>query len=201
MVAYAETYTKEPHMYKDYLYPGIAAIALAVLFPAYWLLELDITFSTGVRRMEFGALDFLFLVMNLLAVYVLLGLRKNLNEQSGYRGVDTLLLFIVGASLLYTAVMFSASLIPALNSDALVIGSTALALVLFGILDILLAVFLLRDSQQLPNLIKVFAVVNLIHGICSVSILMSWAVILVYPVTVVILAIHFLRRPDEVEFV
>ena len=179
----------------------MSLFAVAVLFPTYWLLELDITFSTGVRRMAFGGLDMLNLVVGLLSAYVWWGLRKILNEQNGYRGADTLLIIIVVASLLYTGAMFASSVIAALNTDAFVIGGTALALVLFGVLDIVLAVVLLRDGAQLPGLVKAFAVANLIHGVCEVSILMSWAVLVLYPVTVVILAILFLRKPEEVEFV
>ncbi len=201
MVASTYTSTKEPLMYKDYLYPGIAAIALAVLFPTYWLLELDFTFSTGARRVAFGGMDFLYLAVGLLAAYVWWGLRRVLVEQNAYRGADSLLIMIVVLNLLLTGLMFSAGLIEPLNTDAFVIGGTALSLVLFGVLDIVLAVILLRDSRELPGLVKVFAVANLIHGICEVTILMSWAVIFLYPVTVVILAVLFLRRPEEVEFV
>ncbi len=201
MVASTYTSTKEPLMYKDYLYPGIAAIALAVLFPTYWLLELDFTFSTGARRVAFGSMDFLYLAVGLLAAYVWWGLRRVLVEQNAYRGADSLLIMIVVLNLLLTGLMFSAGLIEPLNTDAFVIGGTALSLVLFGVLDIVLAVILLRDSRELPGLVKVFAVANLIHGICEVTILMSWAVIFLYPVTVVILAVLFLRRPEEVEFV
>ncbi len=198
---YNESYSKEPFMYKDYLYPGIAAIVVAVLYPAYWLLELDITFGTGVRRMEFGTLDFMFLTLGLLQAYLYLSLRRLLNDQVAYSGGDVLLMIIAVTTLVYSGFMFCVSFIDPLNTDAVVLGGTAAALVFFGVLDIVLAVILLRDSNQLPGLVKGVAVVNLILGACEVTLLMSFMTLVLYPLFAVLLAILFLRKPEEVEFV
>jgi hypothetical protein len=75
------------------------------------------------------------------------------------------------------------------------------AMVTIGIVDIMIAMRLLRIKDALNDLLKAFAYITLIAGICEVSVIMSPLSLLLVPVNFVILGMIFLKEKEEVEFV
>jgi hypothetical protein len=82
----------------DFLIPGVVALVVAVLFPVYWLAELGMMGSTGERRLEFGVLDILFLLVGVGQFVVYLSLKLILQDHHAYRRADVILTLMMGAT-------------------------------------------------------------------------------------------------------
>jgi len=200
----------------DYLFPSIAAIALAVIFPIYWFNE----FSFSTSNMEaalmenLSTLDFsdaVFLFIGLLSIYVYIGLRKILNDQLNFKSIDLLLILVVGAHVIHiatlgldlSAITMSQQGLQEKRDVFLSIGLASLigGSILFGLLDILIGAVLLKNADRLPTLLKIFALITLIQGVAGVSVIFSFITLLSFPVSLIILAAYFLRKPDSLEVV
>ena len=185
----------------DYLIPGVVALAVAVLFPVYWLTEFGIMASTGERRLEFGVLDILFLLLGVGQFVVYLGLKLILQDHHAYRRADVILTLMMGATVVSYLFLFIVGTVPAWNIDSLVEGGMLVTLIVFGVLDLVLGIFLWSDKDKLADGFKYFAMVNAIMGICELTVFLSITSLLLYPLSLILLAVIFLKKPQEVEFV
>jgi len=185
----------------DYLLPGIAAIAVAVLHPIYWISEVGFTASTGAIRTELSLLDGLYVVLAGLTVFIYYSLREILNDHCEYHGVDTLISIIMVSSAALFVTLLVVSLFFSNTSELPMTVAFTSTLLIFGATDLLLGIQLLRDSDHLPGLVKALAVVILLGGICNLSIIFSGLGLVLFPVAALILALLFLRKPEAVEFV
>ena len=200
----------------DYLWPGIAAALLAFLFPAYWLSEflsgvdgLSQSVSYNIQTLSLG--DAMFVVLAMLTIYVYLSLKRILNDQLNFKKVDVLIYLMIAVNILFlTTVFFDVwtavasdqsfrAAEPTLVTLAIVIGVGSLIVV--GILDILLAIILLRSGTELPLIWRVFAVLTLVQGVFELSVIFHFVVVIVFPASLLVLATAFLRKPESVELV
>ena len=186
---------------KVYLLPGIAALVVAVLHPIYWISIVSFTASSGVLRTDLGLLDGLYVVLATLTIFVYYSLRKILNEHCEYHGVDTLITIIVYLSAALFVLFFVVGIFFSHTSQLPMSIAFPTMLVIVGAMDLMLGIQLLRDSDHLPGLVKAFAVVILINGICSLSLIFSGLSLVLFPVAALILALMFLRKPEVLEFV
>lgn len=197
--------------HNDYLWPGIAAITVAVLTPFYWGY---IALSDYVEGVGSGLVlaDWVFVLLYALMIYVYLSLKHILNDQNNFRGIDNLLAMLIGTCVIYVVGSIALELFAPLINDSfgetrnesiLVLGTvlTVSCTVVWGVLDIIIGVVLLRNAQALPDLIRIFAIVNLIQGIFEVTIIFSFFAIVIFSIACLILAIHFLRKPEMIEVV
>ena len=185
----------------DYLIPGLVALGVAVLFPVYWLSEIAVMASTGERRLEFGMLDILFLLVGVGQFVVYLGLKVILQDHHAYRRTDVILTMMMGATVVSYLFLFIVGVVPAWNLDSLVEGGMLVSLIVFGVLDLVLGIFLWSDKDKLSDGFKYFAMVNAIMGICELTVFLSITSLFLYPVSLILLAVIFLKKPQEVEFV
>lgn len=192
----------------DYLIPGIAAIAVAILSPLYWLMELSSIstyFSESIAVKELGVSNVLFLAVGLLSIVVYSGLMKLLHDHFNNKKLDIALIGMMVWCVVFYGGTFLLDLLSAYYGGEL---STVFiqwlwigGLIVFGVLDILIAVLILKDSQDLSGLLKSFAIVNLVMGVLELSVIFSLIAIFIFPVVFVILAVGFLRKPEMVEIV
>ena len=80
-------------------------------------------------------------------------------------------------------------------------GFMVISIITIGIIDLFIAGRLLGNKDSLPEIIKVFAYIILIMGICEVSIFLSSIALILVPVQFVIFGLVFLREKDDLEFV
>lgn len=192
----------------DYLLPGLAAIFLAILMPFYWIYELGsvgFDIESAYASSEFGISNFIFLFTGIISVYIYYSFKRILHDHHNYYQADVLLNIMIGLNIVFHVLVFTLdfSISGSLSETALSLTLWLWigGLIVFGIVDILIAVFLLRASKDLPGLITGFAIMNLIMGIFELSIVFSFAVIFLFPIVALILAVFFLRKPEQVEFV
>ena len=75
------------------------------------------------------------------------------------------------------------------------------SMILFGILDIILGIALLRAAVPVPSVLKIFAVIAIIQGVFEVSLFLSFMTLFIFPLAMIILAAAFMRNPDSIEVV
>jgi hypothetical protein len=200
----------------DYIWPGIAAATLALLFPIYWFGEVfasvdGIAEAVSRNIQTLGGSDLLFVVVALLTVYVYWSLKRILNDQFNFTKVDVLVYLMIGINLVFLATL-SLDIWCSMVSEErfLEVESTLVtiavavgigSLIVAGVIDILIAVFLLRHSALFSPIWKVFAVLTLVQGILEVSVFLHFAVLIVFPASLIVLMIAFVRKPESIEVV
>ncbi|MCG8412840.1 MAG: hypothetical protein MI746_01360 [Pseudomonadales bacterium] len=198
---------------QDYLFPGLACIGLAILYPVYWVAEVSIR-GLGFDSMSEGihVLDFIFLATGLLSAYVFFSLRDRLSTENNYFGVDVTLLIYVCSTVVFVVSLFAVGVWyttygQGLSGNVAEVTEIVIAviffgsLVVFGILEILIGILIMRDSRELPSILTPAAIVCLLMGMANLSIFFSFLTLFLFPVLLIILTYYFMRQPDMVEVV
>jgi len=199
---------------KDYLLPGVAAIFVAVISPIYWLGmspsvgDYDILWQD---MLSLGFYDILFASCLLLNIYIYLNLKHILNEQLNFNHIDLLVLIMVAINTLWLGTLFldvASTVLPdnivTQNKDAFLkinLSVSIGAIVILGIIDLLIGILLLAKSTELPTLLKIFAIMSVIQGVIGMTVFLSVTLIFIFPITMIILAMFFLRKPESIEIV
>ena len=199
---------------KDYLLPGVAAIFVAVISPIYWL---GMAASVGDSdilwqdMMSLGFSDILFASILLLTIYIYLNLKNILNEQLNFNHIDLLVLIMVAINTLWLGTLFldiASAVLPenivTQNKDAFLKINLSVgigAIVILGIIDLLIGILLLAKSTELPTLLKIFAIMSVIQGVLGITLVFAATLIFIFPITMIILAMFFLRKPESLEIV
>ena len=199
---------------KDYLLPGVAAIFVAVISPIYWL---GMSLSVGNYDIlwqdmkSLGFYDILFASILLLTIYIYLNLKNILNEQLNFNHIDLLVLIMVAINILWLGTLFldvASTVLPenivTQNKDAFLKIGLSMgvgAIVILGIIDLLIGILLLAKSTELPTLLKIFAIMSVIQGVLGITVVFAATLIFIFPITMIILAMFFLRKPESLEIV
>jgi len=199
---------------KDYLLPGVAAIFVAVISPIYWI---GMSSSVGdydilwQDMMSLGFSDILFASILLLTIYIYLNLKNILNEQLNFNHIDLLVLIMVAINILWMSTLFldiASAVLPenivTQNKDAFLkinLSVSIGAIVILGIIDLLIGILLLAKSTELPTLLKIFAIMSVIQGVLGITVVFAATLIFIFPITMIILAMFFLRKPESLELV
>ena len=75
------------------------------------------------------------------------------------------------------------------------------AIIILGITDLLIGILLLAKSTELPALLKVFAIMSVIQGVIGITVVFAVTLIFIFPITLIILAMFFLRKPESLAIV
>ena len=199
---------------KDYLFPGIAALLLAVIHPFYWLGVGPLIGDNSMLWQDIiniGFNDFLFALIVLLNIYVYLSLKNILNEQLNFNHINLLVMILITINAIWLSTLFL-DLSSAVLPDTLIAQNKGIflniyvvigigAIIVIGLVDLLIGVLLLMKLKEAPTLLKIFAVTSLIQGIAGMIIFLAGILIFVVPITLVILAMFFLRKPESIEIV
>ena len=198
---------------KDYLLPGVAAIFVAVISPIYWIGMSSPMgdFALGQDMLSLGFPDILFASILLLTIYIYLNLKNILNEQLNFNHIDFLVLIMVAINILWMSTLFLDVAITVLpenivtqNKDTFLnigLSMSIGAIVILGIIDLLIGILLLAKSTELPTLLKIFAIMSVIQGVIGITVVFAAMLIFIFPITMIILAMFFLRKPESLEIV
>jgi len=163
----------------------------------------------GYEGPMYGPSDLLGIIITVISIYILFMLKRFINEYYDYREVN----FLINLAIIWGVVFFIGGL--ALRGIEMIfwkydkditvildLSFFAVAMITAGIIDILIGVKLLKIKERMSDLLAVFAYLTLITGILEVSIILSPAVpFLVYPASMIVLGIAFLKNREQVEFV
>ena len=196
---------------------GIAAISLAILFPLYWVYMISTgVFDSGVNyyqtTLKFGFDDVWFILLGVLSIFVYWNLKKVLDNHLGYSAVGVPITLAIIACGAYTfglagldAFMSIFSNQVGLNTHKFVLGAQYLigvgGLIVFGVADILIGALILKNADHDSAVLKVLAIVMIIQGILELTVFLSPLIIGVFPITLIIMSVIFLTKPQAIEVV
>ena len=195
-----------------YKMAGWLALAQAILFPLSFIVAIAQTafFGSGFKPAApvFGPSDLMFVVVTALSVYILIQFRTLLNERYNFTGIDTLIavaiwlyiLFQIGGLLLKG---ISIILWPMHETLYVVLSLAPLAISMLamGIVDVMIGIRLLKAGESLNELIVALAYITLAAGGLELTVILSPLALILVPISMVILAMIFLREKEELEFV
>ncbi|MBW1927424.1 MAG: hypothetical protein JRI35_09630 [Deltaproteobacteria bacterium] len=191
---------------------GWLAIVSAILFPLGIIIKIGqglLGFSKfRFNAPTFGPGEIVFLVYLVFIVYVLLMFRKLLNERYNLHDLDVLILISIWWGIFLQAgpyVLWGLLALMSPVSEA-AIGITyflfmAVAMITIGVVDILIAVKLLKIKETLNDLLKTFAIISLAAGICELTVILSPISWILTPVSCIIIGMMLLREDEGLEFV
>ena len=199
---------------RDYLLPGVAAIFVAVISPIYWLGMAASVGDSDVLwqdMMSLGFSDILFASILLLTIYIYLNLKNILNEQLNFNHIDLLVWIYAAINILWVSTLLldvasavlPENIVSQNDGTFLNIGLSigVGAIVILGIIDLLIGILLLAKSTELPTLLKIFAIMSVIQGVLGITVVFAATLIFIFPITMIILAMFFLRKPESLEIV
>lgn len=201
----------------DYALPSIATIALLILFPLYWVSLISSgMFDSGAdfyrSITDFTLFDVLFLLIGVLTVYVYLSLKRLLNDQYGFSGVNLPLNVLIITSVVYVLGLAGIDIVMGLLGDSLGLGAHKFALnanlligvgsmIVFGVADILMGVLLLKNADNESTMLKALAIVVIVQGVVEITVVFSFTLIAIFPITLLVLALLFIQKPDTLEVI
>ena len=197
---------------KRYFIAGWLSITGAIVFPMAFFVGIihDIIAKSQFHYHgpNFGPGDILFILFTCISVYVLSVFRDLLNDRYTTHDLDLLINITIGWVILFQ--VFSLCLkgifmaLWPVSKESMTIAYLcfmAVAMVIIGVLDILIAVKLLKIDVGQNDLLKAYAYINMVAGILEVSVFLSPLSIILVPVSHVILGMILLREKEGVEFV
>ena len=192
---------------------GIAAIALAILFPVYWLYafgtlsaeSFEVAFQEDLTSLN--GWDALFVVIGVLeiAVYVVLA-RLCRNQLNGSLPAALLIIMAVVVGLFHATALVDITLALGLAtlSDTLITVTVIFSLIclfLYAVVAFIFAISMLIRFAQLSMPLKVFAIGLLIACVFQFTVVLGIVNIFLFPVLMIVLAIQFFRGDHELEVV
>lgn len=196
----------------NYTLAGWLAIVQAVMFPVGIVLGIIEAVAAAelfdIRRPFVGPADLFMILFTAVGVYTLIMFRRLLHERYDYRELDLLIMISIWWAIMFQviglALGFITSYMWPVDKVLFVIVYVVFftgAMVSIGIVDILIAVKLLKDKETFSEYIRGFAYVTMAAGICEVTVLLGLLSIILVPVSAILLALIFFRDKQEVEFV
>ncbi|MBC8367109.1 hypothetical protein H8E52_06840 [bacterium] len=191
---------------------GWLAIVAALLFPAIFITGFIQTIiaerALGYSGPQLGPADGLSIFFTAIGVYVLITFRRFLHERYEYHGIDLLITFSIVWSILMQIVGVGLDGVmllawPASKTAYMVISIIFMSIFMLsiGVIDILMGIRLMQSRREFSELLRVFAVLNIVAGILEVSVILSPLALLIVPVHFVIIGLILLREKTEAEFV
>jgi hypothetical protein len=135
-----------------------------------------------------------------------------LNQQYGFSGVNLPLNILIACTAIYYFGLALLDLVMDVFGDGLGLSAHKFAinanivigvgsLLVYGVADILMGVLLLKNADNDSSILKIFAIVVIIQGIFEVTIVFSPALIVIFPIMLLVLALLFMHKPDVLEVI
>jgi len=196
---------------KKYQLAGWLSMVAAVIFPFAYLtgILLGVISLTRFHRQvpSFNISDLMMIVFTVIFVYVMLAFKKMLNERYNFHGIDALIVLSIIWSIVYQIVSINMSTTILIISPSdifytiLIIVFLAFFMITIGIIDLFIAIRLLKIKESLSDLLKVFAYLSLIAGICELTVILSPVLLVLLPIYLVVMGMIFFKEDEGVEFV
>lgn len=195
-----------------YASAGWFAIAAAVLFPSAFVVgvmqDMIKIEAFGHAGPILGPADILFLMVAAIGVYTAVVFRRLVNERYSFHEIDTLITASIWWNIVFQIVGLLAKVaimilwpVPEIVVAVVWLTILALGMITVGIIDIMIAIRLLRRKEGFNELIRAYAYLTIVSGVAEVSIILAPIALLLVPVNFVLIGMIFLREKEEVEFV
>ncbi len=195
-----------------FAFAGWLAVVQAIIFPVAFVIGfIEQGIASGlfdVERPIFGPSDILMLIFTAIGVYVLLMFKKLLNEHYEYHDLNLLIYISIWWAIMFEVIGLGLGLIMILYWPVdkvlfavIYLVFLAAAMVTIGIVDILIAIKILKIKEHFSELIRALAYITMGAGICEVSVLLAPLSLILIPVSAIVLALIFFRDRQQVDYV
>ncbi|MEN7343983.1 MAG: hypothetical protein AAAFM81_13615 [Pseudomonadota bacterium] len=191
-----------------YIVAGLAAFALAVLYPGYWIIELSFLeedFDNGQIINGLHPNDVLFLVVGVLNAAFYLFIRRVLVDDHNYTKLNIVFSLMVALCAVFYGGTFVLDMLHGIVSQTLLLDILLFVsvgcLIAFGILDLVIGALLIVEKTEMPTLIKAYALVSIVLGFLELTVIGSPLSLFVFPISALLMGIHFMRPPEVIEIV
>jgi hypothetical protein len=191
---------------------GWISIITAVILPLAWIMEglFEAFYAVGLtdRPVNIGPADFLFLLFAAGSIYVYWKLKHLMFEHYSFKEIG----LIIDIAIVWHIVFFGGSFLMELILASIWPGNLdwpsltilifwIFGIVIFGIIDIIIGVILIRRMHEFCYPIKIFGILSLIIGFFEATVILVPVTLVLVPASLVALAFAFLQKPKVVEFV
>jgi hypothetical protein len=161
-----------------------------------------------VKKPFIGPSDMMMIGFTAIGVYTMLMFRRLLHERYEYHELDLLIIISIWWAIMFQAIGFVLNVLAMIYwpVDVIVMAVTMAVfftgtMVTIGIVDIMIAIRLLKGTVAFSDNIRYLAYVTMVAGICEVTVFLSPLMFFLIPVSAIFLAMVFFRDRQEVEFV
>ena len=191
---------------------GWIAIIAGAIFPFAIIIDLmtGAAVATGFEDYSIGLSigDFFYLAHAAFSIYVYKKFKHLLFEYYSFKKLDIIIEVIIWMYVLFFAGGFimEMTLITVLSPTdlglpLLLLTYYGICIFIFGILDIIFAVMLIKEFNMFGTPMKVFTILTLIMGLLEISVILSFLTIFLIPIIFISWAFVFFKEKHEVEFV
>lgn len=205
-------------MNSNHIKPGVAAIALALLFPLYWTFVLlvgehgsDFMSTLRADMLEISLMDGMFLLIGALEIYIYYSLVRVFNNRLPSQAAKVLLFIIIGSVAVFHLTVLADFYLALMHGNlsqgaidtvvTLTIYLSIAALVVFVIAGIGLSITILSISDSATTILKAFAILLLVICVLQATVLLAMLNLILFPIALVLLAVYFLKEPETLEIV
>ncbi len=196
----------------NYSLAGWLSVAQVVLLPLSFIVsfvEEGIAWNLfNTDRPFIGPSDFIMLLFSIIWIYILNKLKQLLNDHYQCHDLDLLIWISIWWMVIFQVFIFGLGILLMIlwPVNEFTFGLIFLiffggAIVTIGLVDIFIAIKLLKIKERLSEYLKVFAFLSLAAGFCEVTILLSPLAVLLVPVISIVLALIFFKDRPVVEYV
>ena len=193
---------------RSYMVVGWLSIALAIFLPLLFALGLAENFigkhMMGIDDPGLTLSDLVTVLIAAVIIFVLLMLRKLLNERYRYSGANRLItasiiwyiVFTIGS---FVMMLFTDTTWPAPDQTSLyaLFIFWILSMTTAGIIELFLGIRLLQVKERKNELMRAFAYITAAMGVLEITVVLSPIALVLMPVWCVMAAMLFLREKDE----
>jgi len=200
----------------NYLLPGIAAIVLALLFPLYWISfigagidDIELALREDLSGLDWS--DLFMLVIGALEIYIYLNLIESLKNHLNSIASRTLLFVMLGAIVLFHLTLLIDLFMSITGSESILSSESKIvdfaiimsiaSIVIHTIAGLALSILLILKGKELNRLLLIFSIIFLIVNILQMTGSLIAANLVMFPVSLVVLAVYFVTEPDNLEVV
>jgi len=194
-----------------YSLAGWLALSQAVLFPLSIIVGIAQAIigerAFGMDGPFVGPADFIGVFMTVIGVYVLVMFRRLMHERFDFNGIDMLITAAIWWLVIFEIGGISLKLFMMVIPFAKVVEAVimlcffATGMVVVGIIDIMMAVRLMKLKEEMSDLLIAYVYITLAAGIAEVSVVLSFVSFILFPIASVVLGLVFFKEKEQPEFV
>jgi len=191
---------------------GWVSIAAAVIFPLAFIIEgiHEVVLELGDTDIPvgIGPADFLFLLFAALSVYVFKTFKSLMFESYSFKEIGT----IININIFWHLVFFGGSFVIELllgtvwpqndlGLPLVLLVFWVMGIAVFGIIDLIIGIILLRQRHRFRMPVKVFAYFSIAVGFFEATVILSPLTLVLVPASFVAMAFVLLQKVEDLEFV
>jgi hypothetical protein len=184
---------------RHYALVGWLAIAKVLVSIPILVISITVEIAKAINP-AFGLFVILFALIDmLLNIYILFAFRQMLNREFGFHMIDDLVPYLIIMFVIFGITNISGWMFFEVRDIIKIV--LALLFCPLGILLTLFGIRMLQLQDSLFGLLKPYAYLTIVSGICCITILLAFFGMLISMVSAIIQGLIFIRCSEQAEFI